>query len=288
MMSMRRTFILTGLAIAIASSGAAWIGVRRQQRALHVDLDRLVRARTVEDVAVPADAQDDLERLPPPVARYLRMALPSATRITDVRIRQSGTLRTDTASERWMAFEAEHLVVPPATGFVWNARVAVAPFVHVRVRDALIEGTGSGHVSLMSAFTMSAASGGVEMNSGSLHRYLAEAVWYPTALLPSSALKWTPIDAERATATLTSHGTTVQLEFRFADNGEVTGIFAPARWGTFQGGYEQRPWEGHFRGYGVRDGVVVPSEGEVGWYVDGEWHAVWKGVVVAYDVRTAE
>jgi hypothetical protein len=39
----------------------------------------------------------------------------------------------------------------------------------------------------------------------------------------------------------------------------------------------------HYRDYRERDGVVVPAEGEVGWYIDDEWRAVWKGVVVAYD-----
>ena len=69
---------------------------------------------------------------------------------------------------------------------MWNARVEVAPLLHVRVCDALVEGRGSGHVSLLSAFTVSSDSGTPEMNAGSLHRYLAEAVWYPVALLPSA------------------------------------------------------------------------------------------------------
>jgi hypothetical protein len=56
----------------------------------------------------------------------------------------------------------------------------------------------------MSAFPVSAATGSVEMNAGSLHRYLAEAVWYPSSLLPSSRLQWTPIDATSALATLTN------------------------------------------------------------------------------------
>jgi hypothetical protein len=79
------------------------------------------------------------------------------------------------------------------------------------------------------------------MKSGSLHRNLA--VWYPTALLPSSQLQWTHIDPTKALATLTNDHVSVSLEFRFADSGEVTGIYTPARWGTFAGGYRQVPWE---------------------------------------------
>jgi hypothetical protein len=200
-----------------------------------------------------------------------------------VRLRQRGVLRTDTTSQRWMRFDAEQLAAPGAIGFVWDARVAVAPLLHVRVRDAYVEGTGAGHVSMLSAFRIASATDTPEMNSGSLHRFLAEAVWCPVALLPGPSLRWSPIDASRALATLTDHGTSVSLEFRFAEAGEVTGVYTPARWGTFGGAYEQRPWEGHFRDYACINGVRVPTEGDVGWYVDGEWRAAWEGTILEFD-----
>jgi hypothetical protein len=270
------------VAVVVIGAVATRIGARRQRCALAADTERLSRAGAASRAVAPRGSQD-LGDLPPPVQRYLHLALPSVTDIQEVRIRQTGTLRTDATSGRWMSFNAEQFVVPAAAGFVWNARIQVVPLVHVRVRDALIDGRGSGQVSLMSAFPVSAAAGGIEMNSGALHRYLAEAVWYPTALVPGPALRWTDIDATRALATLTRYGVSVSLEFRFAANGEVTGIYTPARWGTFPGGYRQVAWEGHFRDYRDRGGVVVPTEGEVGWYIDDEWRAVWKGVVVAYD-----
>jgi hypothetical protein len=259
------------------------IGSHRQHRALSAQINRLMRAGS-DDGATRQAAPRELDSLPAPVQRYLRWVIKDRRHIHEVRMRQVGTLRTDVHSERWMAFEAEHVVVPPATGFVWNARVRVAPMLHVRVRDTLVEGQGAGHVTLQSAFTVASDSNTPEMNSGSLHRYLAEAVWYPTALLPSTNLRWKAIDATRALATLTDHGVSVSLEFRFSDSGEVTGIYTPARWGTFDGGYRQIPWEGHFRNYRQQDGVVVPSEGEVGWYAANEWQAVWRGRIAQFIV----
>ena len=79
---------------------------------------------------------------------------------------------------------------------------------------------------------------------------------------------------------LTESGVTVSLEFRFNTAGEVTGIYTPARWGSFDGGYRQAAWEGHFRTYEDRGGIVVPSEGEVGWYSEGKWLPVWKGRMI--------
>lgn len=258
---------------------ALWLGSRSQQRALSELVESLVRVssyRSANEVKL-----NDLGDLPAPVARYFTRVLQQRQPIIRLaRFTQVGTLRTDVEGDRWLKFEASQIVVPPAIGFLWNARVSMAPLLHVRVRDALLLGHGSGQVSFLSAFTIAAAGDNLEMNSGALHRYLAEAVWYPTALLPSVNLRWSVIDDNSALATLmTDNGVTVTLEFRFNTAGEVTGIYTPARWGTFDGGHKQVPWEGHFRNYVNRGGMLVPTEGEVGWYIAGEWRSVWKGMI---------
>ena len=99
------------------------------------------------------------------------------------RFTQVGTLRTDVKGDRWLKFEASsQIVVPPAIGFFWNARVARARAAFtVRVRDALISGHGSWASEFSFRVSPSPPPGVVlETDSGALHRYLAEAVWYPT------------------------------------------------------------------------------------------------------------
>jgi hypothetical protein len=281
----RRAMLLVVLAVLLTTVIlAAWLGSRRQHRDLYAQLDRLMKY--AESAAADASIEN-LESLPAPVARYLRWAVPGRRAVRFVRLHQVGTLRTGVDTDRWMAFEAEHVGVPRAVGFLWNARVKIGPLLHVRVRDAYLMGQGSGQVSLLSAFTVAAQAGTPQMNSGSLHRFLAEAVWYPTALFPSSKLRWNAIDAHSALATLTDHGISVSLEFRFAETGEVTGIYTPARWGTFGGGFEQHPWEGHFRNYQLRGGIFVPTEGDVAWQVDNQWHPVWRGTVTSFEAHDA-
>jgi hypothetical protein len=255
-----------------------WIGSIRQSRALSQDVEALLQAtdRTGTDRVSLAE----LDNLPEPVVRYFRRVLREGQPYIRVaRLRQTGELRTKTQSDRWLQFQADQVVTPLSLGFIWNARVNIAPLIHVRVRDAYIAGQGSGKVSLLSAITVTEERDRFEMDSGALHRYLAEAVWYPTALLPSTYLEWSPIDDNKALASLTDSNITVQLEFSFNDAGEVTGIYSPGRWGTFDGGYKQASWEGHFRKYEVRDGMRIPTEGEVGWYSSSEWQSVWKGTI---------
>ena len=222
-----------------------------------------------------------LDTLPAPVARYFRRVLTDhQPMFREARFRQAGTVRTSTATENWMDFTATETMSQPAPGFTWDARVSMMPLVYVRVLDAYQDGIGQGQVRLWSLIPMGSDKGTPQMNAGALHRYLAEAVWFPVALLPRDGLRWSPIDDRRALATLSDRGVTVSLEFRFNDRDEVETVYTDARWGGFDGGYKQVPWEGHFRDYFVQDGMRLPRYGEVGWYDAGDWRAVWKGNVV--------
>jgi hypothetical protein len=70
--------------------------------------------------------------------------------------------------------------------------------------------------------------------------------------------------------------------------GEVTGIFTPGRWGSFDGRYAQLAWEGHFADCERRNGILIPRYGEVGWYRDGKLSLVWKGLIdqVSFEGRS--
>ncbi len=165
-------------------------------------------------------------------------------------------------------------------GFVWDAKIDIAPFLHVRISDSFLDGVGAGNLSLMSAISIASDKNRPELNSGALYRYLAEAVWHPTALLPQSGVKWEALDESRAVAHLTAGSVSVSLEFRFNNLGEVTGIYTPDRFGRFGGQYVQYPWEGFFTNYQVFDGIKIPTEGEVGWLLpEGRW-PFWKGKII--------
>lgn len=269
------------LAAGIVATGWSYGKHRRAAR----DLEAHLIATSTVGVATRPRIDD--ASLPAPVSRYLRMALgASNARAETVEIHQSGELRTDERSERWMSFTATHLASPSQCGFFWNARIRLAPLMHLRVLDSLVDGQGSGQVLLQSVLKLAEDTDTPELNSGALHRFLAEAVWYPWALAPSQALRWSTIDDQRALATLTCGKTSVALEFRFQEDGTVAGVYTPARWGRFSGRYEQVPWEGHFSDYKRQNGILIPSRGEVGWHRDGQLRIVWRGTVIDYRVHT--
>jgi Family of unknown function (DUF6920) len=276
---MGRWLLVASGVIVVGAAVAVLIGQARETS----KAEQMV-ATLIQSASWPASGTvdfDSFSELPPPVAHYFRHVLTDGQKlIRTAKMHQSGVLRTSTTTERWSSFTASQLAVPPATGFMWNAKVGMPLAAHVRVLDSYIAGVGSGRVSLLSAFAVASEAGAPELNSGALHRYLAEAVWCPTALLPQSGVVWSPMNDHSAMATLTDRGTTVSLAFRFNEVGEVTGIYSPGRFGSLDGGYKRVPWEGHFRDYQVQAGMRVPLYGEVGWYDDRALQLVWKGNVM--------
>lgn len=267
------------LIIIAVLAAALWAARWYQARALASAVADL-QARALRQ-PVQSKFPRSLEELPPPVRRYLNHVLPPDRILKFIRYEQAGFIRANPMSDRWMQFTASQVISPETTEFLWTAHASIAPLLRVEVADSLLGGIGGGRVLLLSAIPIASAAGNMEMNSGALHRFLAEAVWYPSALLPSPHLTWAPVDDHTAIATLADEVTAVSLEFRFNSQDEVTGIYTPGRWGTFDGGYRKVAWEGKFRRYFRQQGLLIPGEGEVGWHLNGEWRSVWQGTVMS-------
>ncbi|MBV0902852.1 DUF6544 family protein [Haloarcula salina] len=267
-----RTALLGGAA-ALLTAGVLGTAIRKRRTARHV---RGLRrsAATGRDRTF---ATDDLAGLPEPVREYFATVLRDGQPHVDaVRLEQAGTLRAGDASSPWKPFTATQYVTVDPPGFLWDAAVDIAPLVSLRVRDSYREGDGSASVSLGGVVPIDGADPSPELNEGELLRYLAEAVWYPTALLPSEGVEWDAVDGSTANATVEYGGASATLTFAF-DDGEVTEVHATDRPRRVDGGYEPTPWTGRWTDYETRDGMRVPTRGEVVWHLpDGDLTA-WRG-----------
>jgi hypothetical protein len=121
------------------------------------------------------------------------------------------------------------------------------------------------------------------MAHGELMRFLAEAAWYPTALLPSQGVRWESLDARSARATLVDRGVSVSLVFQFREDGLIDGVMSEGRARLIADRVVMLPWVGRWRAYETRDGMRVPTEGEVSWIVPGRRLPYWRGRVT--DIR---
>lgn len=275
---MRRWIRVTAaVAGGVAGSAAAAIGAGTflWSRATARAVGRLAPSGTAGTFS-----RDQLAGLPAPVVRYLEFALtPGQPLLRTARIEHTGEFR-GALDQPWSPFTSIQHVSADPPGFVWDAKIRTSPLLTVRVRDSYLEGTGSMLASVAGVIPVVNAWGRTDLASGALHRYLAEAVWLPTALLPGGGRTWEPIDDNAARATLTDSGVSVSLDFRFNDKGEIVSVYTPARYRDVNGKGVPTPWEGSFRGYERMDGMMVPREGEVAWILPEGRLTYWRGRVV--------
>ncbi|MCF6261874.1 MAG: hypothetical protein L3J98_17255 [Gammaproteobacteria bacterium] len=222
-----------------------------------------------------------LENLPLPVQNYFRHVLPNGQPfIKTTWLEQVGQLKLTPKSKGWSTFKATQFIWQDTVSFLWDAKINITPLFYVRVRDSLIEAIGEGNVYLMSALSIGSDKDKPELNSGALYRYLAEAVWHPTALLPQSGVIWEPVSENKAIAHFTKFNISVSIEFTFNNVGEIIGIYTVDRYGKFENKYIKYPWEGQFSDYKEFDGIKIPTKGEVGWHLPDGWWLFWKGEII--------
>ena len=277
--------LIAMLAIAAVAATFIWIAAARWNAAT-----ASVRAelRSLQPTAgIPTYSTGQLDSLPPPVATYFRTALPDGHAIvTRAQVKWTGEFNMGKpGADKWTPFTALQDFVPAAPGMVWDARIAVAPGVAVRVRDGLVAGVGSMRAAILGLITVADARPSAELTAAALQRYLAELAWLPTALLPGQGVVWTPIDDTRALAPLRAGAITASVEFRFGANGLIESMYVPAR--LFDDGRHppaMQPWQGRCLAFASRDGMLVPIDAVVEWLLPQGTYAYWRGrpAAVAY------
>lgn len=212
--------------------------------------------------------QKEIEGLPEPVQRFFRTVIKDGQAIVaTVKLSQQGLFNMSETENKWSPFTATQFVITQRLGFDWDARIQMAPGVNAFVHDTYLLGEGSVHASLLGLFTVAKIPSTPEANQGELLRFFAEAPWYPTALLPSQGVRWEAINDTSARATLTDGATTVSVVFQFNAEGTIDRFRTEAR---YRDKLTAMPWGGRFWEYSVRNGMLIPLEGEVGWeYPEG-------------------
>jgi hypothetical protein len=232
-----------------------------------------------------------LEGLPTPVARYFLFALqPGQPLVRAARVEHAGTFATE--PDQWEPFTSvQHFRVrPPA--FVWDAAIRmgrIPPMLGVRVRDSYLDGEGAMYGAVAALVPVADQQGTPEIASGSLARFLAESVWFPTALLPGRAgagVTWSPVDDSTAKATLVDGARSVSADFHFSRRGEIVRV-SGERFRDVAGKGVMTPWTARLREYSRRNGMMVPAFGEVAWLTAEGRRPYWRGNIarVAYEWR---
>ena len=267
-------FVILGLAVIIAAAIA--YGTRRWESATKTMHAKLEAARL--SIKPKRYDSNELHGLPAPVQRFFRAVLTDGQPVVlAVTIEHTGTFNMSETGEQWRPFTSTQRVITNRRGFVWDGRIKMMPGLIGHVHDAYLAGEGILHASLFGLISLANLRGTPEMARGELMRYFAEAVWYPTALLPSQGLYWEAVNDSSAKATLTDGETKVTLLFRFNEDGLITSVRAEARGRNVASEVVPTPWECLLWNYEIRDGMRVPIEGEVAWILREGPKPYWRG-----------
>jgi hypothetical protein len=272
--------LLVLIVLAACIAAALVYGARRWEAGTQELRAKLAAARApVEPAAY--DARE-IESLPLPVQRYFRAVLiDGQPMVAAARVSHEGQFNMSETGESWNPFASTQVVVTRRAGFDWDARIRMAPGLHVFVHDAYVAGDGLLLAKLCGLLTVAEIGGTREAAQGELMRFLAEAAWYPTALLPSQGVWWEAIDERSARATLRDGPTSVSLEFRFDAEGLISAVRAAARPRAVSGALLPTPWQGRFWAYELRQGMRVPLQGEVAWELPDGLRPYWRGRITS-------
>ncbi|MEH7106389.1 DUF6544 family protein [Bacillus sp. JJ1764] len=218
--------------------------------------------------------EEDMKDLPFAVQNWLRNSnVIGKQPIKTVRLRQEGRMRIKKDGP-WMPTTAEQYFTVDQPGFVWMADVKMLPLVQLSGLDTYKNGMGKMIIKLLSIIPV-VNSKGQEINSGTMMRYLAEMMWFPSAAL-SPYIQWEEVDENTAKATMEYKGISVSGTFYFNEIGEIL-RFSGKRYRDVNGKYILSDWGGENKEFTEFSGIRIPSKSVVIWYEEEgpfEWFEI--------------
>jgi hypothetical protein len=258
--------ILLILFLLLAISGIGRLMFEKEAQETAASLLRSADGKDIKTIQ-----EDDIKDLPSAVQNWLRNSnVIGKQQIRTVRLKQVGRMRIKKDGP-WMPSSADQYFTVDKPGFVWIADVKMSSFFQLSGLDTFKNGKGKMDIKLLSVLSV-VDSDGPEINSGSMMRYLAEMMWFPSAAL-SPYIKWEEVDKNTAMATLEYKGLRGSGTFYFNERGDII-RFLGKRYKEVNGKYILSDWGGENKEYKEFAGIRIPSKSVVIWYEEDnnfEW-----------------
>ena len=161
--------------------------------------------------------------------------------------------------------EARQYISVSEPGYLWQVDLALMPLVKIKGRDLFYQGKASMIIKIAGLLPVVSQEANDKINESALHRFLLELPWYPTAAL-NNYLSWEKIDSSSARATINYQGVKASAVFNFDQEGNLLSTEA-MRYKESDEAAERIRCLGELRGYQIIDGIKVPTEIDVSWYL---------------------
>ncbi|WP_395077912.1 DUF6920 family protein [Flavobacterium sp.] len=219
---------------------------------------------------------NQLENLPEPVQKYFNYVIKDGQPyISSVRLTHNGFFKTDLKKD-FIKITGEQYFSAQKPQFIWKGITSM-----FTARDYFIEDKGGLIATLLNVYNVVDAKG-VNFDEGELQRWLAESVWFPTNLLPSDYVNWTPIDESSAKLSFRYKTTAFDFIVRFNKIGEIIEIEG----NRFMTAEKKEKWVCKMANYQERNGVKIPISDQAIWRLkDGDQvYAKFEVLKIEYNI----
>jgi hypothetical protein len=208
-----------------------------------------------------ATTPDRIRHLPDPVRAWLHRCVEPGVEPPDrADLDTSGEIRVG----RWWRYEACEVLAPP-TDLIWSATTRIGP-LSIEGSDRYVDAVGAMRWDASGRIPVLRANGDGTTRSAA-GRLASETLLVPTfALAPW--IEWEAINASRAVAQITIHGTVHSVEAEFDDGRLVT--CSQPRWYQNRRRGRSRVFGVRFEGDTTHDGITMPTNWTAGWDWDGD------------------
>jgi len=284
----RRIFvIIVPITVTVVLAISLSVGDAMFSRQIEADIERLFAfSRNISDTEF---TFEQISGLPEPVQRYFRYSIGEEGKhyLSYAKLKHNGTFRQN-EEQGWMNIEGQEYFTTARPGFVWTGRISPFPLLWLTGIDTYIVGKANFQIRLLSLISIADERNSKELDESELQRWLAEAPWFPTALLPSRNLHWEEINASSARAIVRDEidrlTITANAVFHFNEKGEIVEVVAD-RYRSVDNIYAKQKWIGYYRDYKKINHMMIPNEIEVAWHSNSSdfSYAKFRITEISYD-----
>jgi hypothetical protein len=181
-----------------------------------------------------------------------------------ISVKQKSEFKTDLNSE-WFPMSADQYFTTNEPNFVWFSELETSSFFWINAIDSYINGTGNMLIKFNSSITI-ADSWGIELDKSGLFRYISEAVFFPTKLVPSENLSWNVLDSNIAEIKFENGDLSVVAKLFFNSDNLIERIETYDKYRAFDDGFRKSLYSVYFSRYKLMaNSFLVPT------YMETEW-----------------
>lgn len=181
-----------------------------------------------------------------------------------VSVKQKSEFKTEINSE-WFPMESDQYFTTNEPNFVWFSEYETSSFFWINAIDSYISGKGNMLIKLNSSITI-ADSWGIELDKSGLFRYISEAVFFPTKLIPSENLIWNVLDSNIAEIKFNNGDLSVVAKLFFRSDKTIERIETYDKYRALDDGFRKSLYSVYFSDYKlISNSFLVPT------YMETEW-----------------